>query len=167
MTTARERTRAATWTTRQLLEWMTPHFAAKAIDSPRVVAEMLLSHVIGCDRMQLYMEVDRPAPPLELASLRELVARAALHEPVQYLVGHAWFFGRQFAVTRSVFIPRPCTETLVEHVIQWRRTAPGHVASVIADVGTGSGSIAVSLAAGHSFPLDAADLPFKSIPFGQ
>ena len=134
------------WTTRQLLEWMTGHFKTREIDSPRVVAEMLLSHVIGCDRMRLYMEVDRPAQPDELASLRSLVARAARHEPGQYLVGHAWFFARQFEVTRSVLIPRPSTETLVEHVIQWCRSRPEHGDPLIADIGTGSGCVAVSLA---------------------
>ncbi|MHC4082230.1 MAG: peptide chain release factor N(5)-glutamine methyltransferase [Planctomycetota bacterium] len=137
---------AETWTTRKLLEWMTQHFAGRDIDTPRVVAEMLLSHVIGCDRLRLYMEVDRPAQPLELSSLHDLVARAGGHEPVQYLVGHAWFFGRQFAVDTSVFIPRPCTETLVENVLRWLRAAPGHARPLIADVGTGSGCIGVSLA---------------------
>ena len=137
---------AETWTTRRLLEWMTGHFTAKSIDAPRVVSEMLLSHVIGCDRLRLYMEVDRPAQPLELASLREFVARAANHEPVQYLVGHAWFFGRMYSVTRSVLIPRPSTETLVQNIVQWCRAAPGHAGPLIADVGTGSGCIAISLA---------------------
>jgi release factor glutamine methyltransferase len=137
---------AEPWTTRKLLEWMTQHFTAKEIDTPRVVAEMLLSHVIGCDRLRLYMEVDRPAQPLELSSLHDLVARAGRHEPVQYLVGHAWFFGQQFAVDTSVFIPRPCTETLVEYVLRWLRAAPGHARPVIADIGTGSGCIGVSLA---------------------
>ena len=145
MPTARTKT-GETWTTRRLLEWMTGHFEAKGIDSPRVVAEMLLSHIIGCERMRLYMEVDRPAEPLELASLRELVARAARHEPAQYLVGHAWFFSRQYAVTRSVLIPRPSTETLVEYVIRWCRATPGHAEPLIADIGTGSGCIAITLA---------------------
>jgi release factor glutamine methyltransferase len=87
------------------------------------------------------------AQPLELSSLHELVDRAGRHEPVQYLVGHAWFFGRPFTVTRSVFIPRPCTETLVDHVVQWHRAAPGHTGALLADVGTGCGSIAISMAA--------------------
>ncbi|MHC4421701.1 MAG: peptide chain release factor N(5)-glutamine methyltransferase, partial [Planctomycetota bacterium] len=134
------------WTTRKLLEWMTQYFAARDVAAPRVVAEMLLSHVLGCDRLRLYMEVDRPAQPLELSALHDLVARAGRHEPVQYLVGHAWFFGRQFAVDTSVFIPRPCTETLIEHVLQWLRAAPGHAQPLMADVGTGSGCIGVSLA---------------------
>src|SRR5688572_26188565 len=135
------------WTSRSLLKWMGEHFAAKDIDSPRVVAEMLLSHVLGCERMRLYMEVDRPASTAELTQLRELTARAAKHEPAQYLVGEAWFFGRQFTVDRSTLIPRPCTETLVEHAIQWHRLNPGHVNPLIADIGTGTGCIAISLAA--------------------
>jgi release factor glutamine methyltransferase len=152
---------AETWTTRKLLEWMTQHFAGRGVESPRVVAEMLLAHVIGCDRLRLYMEVDRPAQPLELSSLHDLVARAGRHEPVQYLVGHAWFFGRQFTVERSVFIPRPCTETLVEHVLRWLRAAPGRARPVIADVGTGSGCIGVSLA------LDLAEAHVVATDVGQ
>jgi len=123
------------------------HFKDKGLDSPRVVAEMLLSHVLGCERMRLYMDADRPAAAGELATLRDLVARAAKHEPVQYLVGSAWFFSRQFKVNRSTLIPRPCTETLVEHVLQWLRVNPGHAAPVIADIGTGTGCIAISIAA--------------------
>ena len=79
--------------------------------------------------------------------MRDLVARAAKHEPVQYLVGSAWFFSRQFKVNRSTLIPRPCTETLVEHVLQWLRVNPGHAAPVIADIGTGTGCIGISIAA--------------------
>lgn len=135
------------WTTRRLLKWMTEHFTAKEVDSPRVVAEMLLAHVLGCERLRLYMEVDRPASAPELSRLRDLVARAAKHEPVQYLVGEAWFFGKPYSVNRSTLIPRPCTETLVEHVLQWHRLNPGHLNPLIADIGTGTGCIAISLAA--------------------
>lgn len=146
---------AEPWTSRRLIRWMSEHFQAKRVDSPRVVAEMLLSHVLGCERMRLYMEADRPASAEELATLRGLVQRAARHEPVQYLVGHAWFFSRQFEVDRSTLIPRPSTETLVEHVLHWLRsrtsaeegpTAP-QGRPLIADIGTGTGCIAVSLAA--------------------
>jgi release factor glutamine methyltransferase len=146
--TERRKAKAAeSWTTRRLLGWMTGHFASKGIDSPRLVAEMLLSHVIGCERMRLYMEVDRPATPLELESLRELVRRSARHEPAQYLVGETWFYGRRFFVDRSTLIPRPSTEALIEHVLQWHRAVPGHADALIADIGTGTGCIAVTLAA--------------------
>jgi release factor glutamine methyltransferase len=146
-TSARRGANSEIWTTRQLLKWMSDHFAAKAVESPLVVAEMLLAHVLSCERMRLYMEVDRPASATELARLRELVIRATKHEPAQYLVGHAWFFGRQFQVNRCTLIPRPCTETLVEHVLHWHRLHPGHAAPLIGDVGTGTGCIAISLAA--------------------
>jgi len=125
---------------------MKSYFATKQVDSPQLVAEMLLAHVIGCERMRLYMEVDRPASPLELSTLRELVKRAGEHEPVQYLVGHAWFFGKPFEVNRSTLIPRPSTETLVEHVIDHQRATLGRRTPVIADLGTGTGCIAVTLA---------------------
>ena len=148
------------WTTRRLLAWMGGHFEKRGLDSPRLVAEMLLAHVLGCDRMRLYMEADRPAGPGELAALRALVARAARHEPVQYLIGKARFYGREFAITPTVFIPQPCTEEIVSLVGQWhgRRgdepseggetATDGDAASapLIADIGTGSGCIAISLA---------------------
>ncbi len=107
-----------TWTTRSLLRWMTEHFEAKRVDSPRVTAEMLLAHVLECERMKLYMEVDRLASEDERNRLRELVARAARHEPVQYLLGEGQFFGRVFAVNPSTMIPRPSTETILEHLLQ-------------------------------------------------
>jgi release factor glutamine methyltransferase len=133
------------WTTRSLMAWMTRHFDSKGVESPRLVAEMLLAHVIGCERLRLYMDVDRPTSPLELNTLRSLVVRAAKHEPVQYLVGEGWFYGQKFAVNRCTLIPRPSTETLVEHVLRWLEAA-GITSPVIADVGTGTGCIAVSLA---------------------
>ncbi len=146
-----------TWTTRDLLRWMTHRFEEKGIDAPRVVAEMLLGDVFECERMRLYMDVDRPASSEELATLRQLVVRASAHEPVQYLVGRASFLGREFLVDRSTMIPQPCTEDLVDWVLQRFKGLLGYgdpaeavegcCGPVIADVGTGSGCIAVSLAA--------------------
>lgn len=129
---------------------MIEYFEQREIDSPRVVAEMLLAHILQCERMRLYMEVDRPASPDELARLRDLVRRAANDEPVQYLVGEAWFFAKPFAVDRSTLIPRPSTETLVECVTRYVRSAPGYDDAsdgpLVLDVGTGTGCIAISLA---------------------
>ncbi len=134
------------WTTRRLLQWTSDYFGKKGIDSPRVSAEMLLAHVLGVKRLRLYMEADRPASELERAAFRELVERAAQHEPVDYLVGQAPFFSMMLKVTPAVLIPRPSTETLVEHVVQHARRTPGFSAPLIADVGTGSGAIAIALA---------------------
>ncbi len=135
-----------TWTTRRLLDWTTQYFERRALDSPRLSAEMLLAHVLGVPRLRLYMEADRPASELERAAYRELVERATRHEPVDYLVGQAPFFSMMFRVNPDVLIPRPSTETLVEHVIQHARRTPGFHRPLIADVGTGSGAIAVALA---------------------
>jgi len=134
------------WTTRMLLRWMAEHFESRAIDSPRLAAELLLARVLGCERLRLYMEADRPASADERARLRDLVARAARHEPVQYLLGEAWFFGQPFEVGPAVLIPRPSTETLVEHVLHWLKSREDLALPRVADVGTGSGCIAVSIA---------------------
>ncbi len=141
---------AESWTTRKLLAWMSDAFTKSKLDSPRLFAELLLSHVLGCDRLKLYMEADRPAAPLERQTLRDLVARALKHEPVQYLVGEAWFFGLPFHVDPRVLIPRPSTETIIEQVLHHARVEPGFGGKTgegicLADVCTGSGCIAVTL----------------------
>ncbi len=138
------------WTTRELLAWMSDAFTKKGLDSPRLMAELLMAHVTGSDRLRLYMEADRPASPLERDKLRDLVARALKHEPVQYLVGEAWFFGVPLHVSPAVLIPRPSTETVVEQVLLHARAEPGFGGKTgegvkIADVCTGSGAIAISL----------------------
>jgi release factor glutamine methyltransferase len=133
------------WTTRRLLPWITSFLTERSVDSPRVCAELLLGHVLGCERTRLYMEVDRPASPKELAQLRELVKRAGQQEPVQYLVGETWFHARPFFVDRSTLIPRPATETLVEHAVAWARAGGATVRAL--DLCTGSGCVAVSVVA--------------------
>lgn len=141
-----------TWTTRRLLAWMSEAFARQRLDSPRLSAEIVLSHVIGCERIRLYMDPERPCDSSELSRLRALVARALRHEPVQYLTGEAWFFGLPMHADRRALIPRPCTEAIVEHVLQaLRADTPSAgdgepAAPLIADVCTGSGCIAVALA---------------------
>jgi len=97
------------WTTKRLLEWMAGYFADKGLDSPRLHAEILLSHVFECDRLRLYTAFDRPATPDELNRLRPLVARAGRHEPVAYLTNDAWFFGRSSntSCSASAAAPRP------------------------------------------------------------
>ncbi len=133
------------WTTRSLLAWMGKAFADKQLDDPRFSAELLVAHVLGCERMRLYMEVDRPATTNELAKLRELTARALKHEPVQYLTNEAWFYGMAFKADRRALIPRPSTETLVECAIHHLR-ADGAPAGKVLDLCTGSGCVAIALA---------------------
>jgi release factor glutamine methyltransferase len=138
-----------TWTTRRLVRWIDGHLSAKGVDSPRVCAEMLLSHVLGCERMQLYMDADRPASADELDRLRALVVRAGRHEPVQYLVGEAWFWSKRFVVGPATLIPRPATEHLVEEAVAAMRAAGAAGASPVRmlEIGTGTGCIATCVAA--------------------
>ncbi|MBY0310832.1 MAG: peptide chain release factor N(5)-glutamine methyltransferase [Phycisphaerales bacterium] len=139
------------WTTRTLLAWMTDAFKKKGLESPRLMGELLMAHVIGTDRLKLYTDADRPASNDEREKLRDLVARALKHEPVQYLVGEAWFFGMPLRVTRDVLIPRPCTELIIEHVLLQTRADPAFGGKTgdgvrFADICTGSGCIAIALA---------------------
>jgi release factor glutamine methyltransferase len=123
---------------------MAEQFTSKEIENPRLIAEMLLTHVLGGKRIDLYADANRTATDDERATLREFVQRAMKHEPVQYIVGNAWFFGTEFQVNASTMIPRSCTERLVEQVItHCHEKAPS---PRIADIGTGSGCIAVTLA---------------------
>lgn len=129
---------------------MSDAFTKTELDSPRLMSELLMAHVIGCDRLKLYMDADRPASPLEREQLRDLVGRALKHEPVQYLVGEAWFYGLPFHVDKRVLIPRPATEQIIEEVIHHTRAEPGFGGKAgegvrIADVCTGSGCIALTL----------------------
>ncbi len=134
---------------------MTRAFEDKGLDSPRRMSEMLLAHVLGTERLKLYMDPDRPASPLERDQLRGLVGRALKHEPIQYLVGEESFFGMTFTVDRRVLIPRPSTQTIVEEVLQHARSDPeartmrasdAGAGLMIADVCTGSGCLALALA---------------------
>lgn len=137
------------WTTRRLIRWIDGHLGGKGIDSPRVCAEMLVGSVIGAERMRLYMEADRPASQEELDRLRALVVRAARHEPVQYLVGEAWFWSKRFAVGPATLIPRPATEHLVEEAVASLRAAAASGAAPVRmlEIGTGTGCVAACVAA--------------------
>ena len=146
-----EASRAGAWSVRALLAWTVPYLSEREVDSPRAVAEILLSSVLGVERLKLYMEPERELSSDELTKLRALVTRAGRHEPVQYLVGRWPFFGRDFEVGPSTLIPRPCTEVLVERALGWirERSVQQPEASLdVLDLCTGSGCIAVSLALG-------------------
>jgi release factor glutamine methyltransferase len=137
-----------THTVRSLLQKTTPWFAQRGLDTPRLDAELLLSHALGLQRIQLYTDLDRPLTNDELNHCRTLVKRRAQGEPVAYIVGERGFYGLMFQVSPAVLIPRPDTETLVELVLQHiDKTVEG----TFVDVGTGSGCIALSVL--HHRPL--------------
>jgi release factor glutamine methyltransferase len=132
-----------TWTVGRLLEWTSGWLRARTADSPRLDAEVLLAWVLQCDRISLYTRFDEVVASEPRAAFRELVKRRGQGEPVAYLTGRKEFFSLSFHVTPDVLVPRPETELLVVRGIDLCR----HLDSPrIADVGTGSGAIAVALA---------------------
>jgi release factor glutamine methyltransferase len=118
------------------------------VESPRLDAELLLAHVLGVNRAAVLAWPNRVLTPKELTRYRNLVARRAAREPLAYIVGHREFFDLDFAVDPRVLIPRPETELLVEHVLSVARQMklPDDAPLQVADVGAGSGAIAVTLA---------------------
>jgi release factor glutamine methyltransferase len=137
---------AGPWTVKRLLEWTSSFFTRKNVDSPRLAAELLLSHVLNQPRIKLYTDYERPLSEKELSDYRALVQRASEHEPIAYLTGKAHFFNLEFEVTPAVLIPRPDTETLVENVLQLCRAVPGFESPRVLDLCTGSGCIAAAVA---------------------
>jgi len=133
------------WTTKQLVDWLTAALTKKGVDSPRLVAELLVAHALGCERMQLYLQPDRPATLLERETLRQLAKRALAHEPVQYLTGQAWFYSLRFKADHRALIPRPCTETLVDAALRHAKLTPGAGRGLYVDLCTGSGVVAIAL----------------------
>lgn len=108
---------SATWTILALLRWTTGYFEEKGVSEPRASAEILLAHILGLSRLDLYLRHDQPLTPEELASFKALILRRRLGEPVAYLTGHKEFWSLDFLVTPATLIPRPETEVLVEAVL--------------------------------------------------
>ena len=140
----------ARWTVLEVVRWTAARFAERGLGTPRLDAELLVAHALGLPRVQLYVQFDRPLVADELASIRALIRRRQGGESVAYLVGKKEFWGLDFAVDARVLVPRPDTETLVEEA-RARLAAGGGGpeplgAARIADVGTGSGALAVTLA---------------------
>jgi release factor glutamine methyltransferase len=120
------------------------YLATHGVASPRLDAQLLMAHALGCDRVRLYLDHDKPLGPGELDAYRELVRRRARREPVAYLIGQKEFWSLALMVDGRVLIPRPDTETLLEEL---QARGPALCARRFADVGTGSGCLACGLAA--------------------
>lgn len=136
-----------TWTIERLLRWMQTTFAERHIESARLDAELLVAQTLGVNRTYLYTHSDQPLTTAEREVLRALVKRRLRREPMAYIRGVREFYGRDFTVGPEVLVPRPETEHIVETVLTYVRCGPALAAPRILDVGTGSGALAVTLAA--------------------
>jgi len=133
------------WTVAELLRWTVDRFEATGIPTPRVDAEYLLAHALGCSRLDLYVRHDAVVDADARARFREVVRRRLAREPVAYIEGRRGFhaLGLQLAVDPRVLVPRPETEHLVDWVLE--DLPPPERAPVVLDVGTGSGAIALAI----------------------
>lgn len=155
-TAGRETTAASPRPLGEVLMLAADYLGRHGSPSARLDAELLLAHVLGFTRLDLYVQFDRPLMEKELAPFRDLLRRRARGEPVAYLVGEREFWSRPFGVNPSTLIPRPETELLVETALE--ALADGEPGWVV-DVGTGSGAIAVTLALeAPSRPVAAVDV---------
>ena len=157
-----------TWTVNRLLVWTRGFFKNKGIEKPQLEAEVLLAHAIKVPRIALYTAFETEPTETQRTIFRELVKRRGQGEPTAYLVGTKEFYSLTFNVDRNVLIPRPETEDLVLQTLDTLKTYPEGSAPVIADVGTGSGAIAIALAK-HLGPtkIIAVDLSPEALNIAQ
>lgn len=146
------------WTPIRLTRWSGQYFQEKGIENGRLDAELILAHVLGVRRLDLYLQYDRPLRPEELEAYKVLLKRRAGREPLQYVLGKAAFRELEVRTDPRALIPRPETEVLVGEILNWireleedragpgdseNRTGSAHL--TVLDVGTGSGAITFSL----------------------
>ena len=128
----------------EVLKAASGHLQKHGSDSARLDAELLLAQAMGMRRLDLYLQFDRRLSDDELSDYRDLTKRRARGEPVAYLVGHKEFMALDFEVTPAVLVPNPDTEVLVQRAVEIARQAKSPLR--VADVGTGSGCIAIAIA---------------------
>lgn len=149
-----------TWTPLKVLDWTAGRFQRAGVESARLDAQVLLAHTLGCDRVGLYTNFDKPLGAEELGSYRKLIQRRLDGEPVAYLIGCQEFWSLSFEVDRRVLIPRADTETLVQVGLELmdERGLRDSDCKVL-EIATGSGAVAISLAHERpSWQLTATDL---------
>jgi len=142
------------WTVKRLLEWGIEYFNRKQVPQARLSAELLLSSALKLSRMKLYLNYDYRPTEKELAQFKRLILKRLEHMPIQYILGLAGFRKMELKVGPEVLIPRPETEVLVDQALEIIAGRGPRLLNII-DIGTGSGAIALSL---------AAEIP-KDIPF--
>lgn len=131
-------------TLRNVITAFSDYLSGKAVDSPRLSTDLMCMHILGISRLDILTEPQRPVSEQEWLAIASLIERRAQGEPAAYLLGVREFYGRDFAVSPATLIPRPETEHIIEELVRrYARRGP----FTFADLGTGTGCIAVTLAA--------------------
>jgi release factor glutamine methyltransferase len=151
------------WTVQRILQWTTDFLRQKGVESPRLEAELLLAHARNCQRIRLYTDFESHLKDNERARMRDFVKRRARREPLAYITGQKEFYGRDFTVGSGVLVPRPETETLVDVCLE---KISIHRATLVCEVGFGSGCIAVTLAKQRpSLRVSATDVSSHALKY--
>jgi release factor glutamine methyltransferase len=163
--TSDDQSESQRWTILKTLQWTAHYFKEKGIEQPRPAAEILLAHILDCNRIDLYLRYDQPLHQAELNRFRTLIKRRIKREPVAYITGCREFWSLEFMVTSDVLIPRPETERLVEIVLE---QYPAKTRMDVLDLGVGSGAISVALAVERpAWRIRAADLSPEALAVAQ
>ena len=151
----------------EVIQRSSEFLAKKGVESPRLQTELLLSHVLRVPRLNLYLDFERKLSEADLESVRELVRRRGTREPLQHILGSASFCGLEIKVGRDVLVPRPETELLAERAWDFLSAWPS-VHPIALDFGTGSGCVAVVLAAKcPSAQVHAVDVSAEALRVAQ
>lgn len=153
------------WTILEVLDWTRGYFEERGLENPRLDAEVILSYALDTPRVMLYARHDQPLSEAERDKIRPLVARRAKHEPVAYITGERGFWSFELEVSPATLIPRPDTETLVERALS---QLPADAAGPVADVGTGTGCVALALLSERKqLELYATDISAPALAVAQ
>jgi len=153
----------AQWSVLEVVRWTTDYLQEKGVDNPRLDAELLVGSALNKDRVGLYLCYDQPLEQKELETIRALVKRRALREPLQYILEHTEFWSLPFRVSPEVLIPRADTEVLVEEGLKVLEEREG----AVLDAGTGSGAVAVAIAHTTGMQIHAVDISHAALRMAQ
>ena len=150
------------WTILDIINWGKDYLSKNGISNAKLELEWFLSNLLNCNRIDLYVRFEEPLNPNELDKIRDFIKRRKTHEPFQYILGTAPFYGRDFIVNKNVLIPRPETETIIEIANKIKQNGR------FLEIGTGNGCIAVTLLKENIFQSGiAVDISEKAIEIAQ